>query len=108
MALGIDLQPGDYTGVIIPHPIGIVIHSTAKFGRGVIVYQNVSIASSPRARQAATIGDGVLLGAGSVIIGPVTIGAGAKVGANAVVTRDVPPGAVVVGAPAREVVRQTQ
>lgn len=44
---------------------------------------------------------GASLGSGAVVLGGVRIGAGAIVGAGAVVTRDVPPGAVVVGSPAR-------
>jgi UDP-2-acetamido-3-amino-2,3-dideoxy-glucuronate N-acetyltransferase len=46
--------------------------------------------------------DGATIGSGATILGGVTIGAGATVGAGAVVTRDVPPGATVVGNPARE------
>jgi len=46
------------------------------------------------------------IGSGAVILGGVTIGEGAMVGAGAVVTRDVPPGAVVAGVPARALARQ--
>jgi UDP-2-acetamido-3-amino-2,3-dideoxy-glucuronate N-acetyltransferase len=44
---------------------------------------------------------GASVGSGAVVLGGVTIGAGALVGAGAVVTRDVAPGAVVAGCPAR-------
>jgi len=44
---------------------------------------------------------GASIGSGAVILGGVTIGPGALVGAGAVVTRDVAPGAVVAGVPAR-------
>jgi acetyltransferase-like isoleucine patch superfamily enzyme len=46
--------------------------------------------------------DGATIGSGATILGGVTVGADSTVGAGAVVTRDVPPGATVVGNPARE------
>jgi UDP-2-acetamido-3-amino-2,3-dideoxy-glucuronate N-acetyltransferase len=49
-----------------------------------------------------TVERGVSIGSGAVILGGVTIGEGARIGAGAVVTRDVPPGALVAGVPARE------
>lgn len=50
-----------------------------------------------------TVGDLAFVGAGATVLPELTIGAGALVGAGAVVTRDVPPGAVVTGNPARVV-----
>jgi acetyltransferase-like isoleucine patch superfamily enzyme len=52
--------------------------------------------------------DGASLGSGAIILGGVRIGAGALVGAGAVVTHDVPPGATVVGSPARPLARDSQ
>ena len=49
---------------------------------------------------------GASIGAGAVIVCGVTIGENAMVGAGAVVTRDVPPGAVVAGNPARDIKRK--
>lgn len=47
------------------------------------------------------IGDRVRIGAGAIVIGPITIGDDAVIGAGAVVVKDVPPGAVVGGVPAK-------
>lgn len=47
------------------------------------------------------IGDGVFIGTGVVIVKPVCIGDWAVIGANSVITKDVPPGAIVAGSPAR-------
>ena len=51
------------------------------------------------------IGNNVWIGANAAIIGSVTIGDRAVVGANSVVTRDVAPGTIVAGSPAREIRR---
>ena len=48
----------------------------------------------------ATLEDGCLIGIGAIVLNGVTVGAGALVAAGAVVTRDVPPGTLVMGAPA--------
>jgi len=45
--------------------------------------------------------DGVLIGAGAIILGNITIGAGAKIGAGSIVLIDVPPHTTAVGNPAR-------
>jgi serine O-acetyltransferase len=45
--------------------------------------------------------NGVIVGSGAQILGPITVGADARVGANAVVNKDVPPGCTAIGIPAR-------
>jgi serine O-acetyltransferase len=50
-----------------------------------------------------TIGDGVVIGSGAQVLGPIEVGKGAKIGANSVVTKDVDAGQTVVGIPAKPV-----
>ncbi|WP_353477575.1 DapH/DapD/GlmU-related protein [Microbacterium sp. zg-YB36] len=52
-----------------------------------------------------TLGDRCEVGAGAVLIGPISVGADAKIGAGSVVVKDVPEGTTAVGNPAR-IVRQ--
>ncbi len=54
-----------------------------------------------RRKHRTTIGDGAFLGVDTMLVAPITVGAGARTGAGAVVTRDVPPGKLAVGVPAR-------
>ena len=100
---GIEIHPGATIGrrFFIDHGMGVVLGETAEIGDDVMMYHDVTLGgrSLERTKRHPTIGDGVVLGAGSRVLGPVTIGAGARIGANAVVVRDVPPGAVVVGVP---------
>lgn len=82
-------------GLLLVHPNGIVIHPQARIGVNCLIFQQVTIVKG------VTIGGNVDIGAGAKIIRPVAIGDRAQIGANAVVTHDVPPGATVVGIPAR-------
>lgn len=88
--------------VRLDHFGGMILGARA-IGSDVILRQNTTLGiNSPRDLNAKpTLGDGVQVGAGAVIVGDITIGAGAIVGANAVVTRDVAPGTIVGGVPAR-------
>jgi serine O-acetyltransferase len=88
-------------GLALPHPYGIVIHDRARIGSGCTVMQHVTIGSSPEKSGVPTLGDGVFVGVGAVILGEVKIGTRARIGANSVVLSDVPDGATAVGAPAR-------
>ena len=94
-------------GLIIPHG-HVVIDGVVKIGRNCAINPWVTIGLSNSRRlgfslQGPTIGDGVYIGTGAKLLGPITVGDGARIGANAVVIDDVPPGATVVGAPARVV-----
>lgn len=92
-------------GFVLPHPGGIVIGS-ARIGQNVTLYQNVTLGA--RSFDGAydlstrpTLEDGVIVGAGAVILGPVTVGAGATVAANSLVLDDVAPKTTVMGVPAK-------
>ena len=102
-ATGVEIHPGATIGrrFFIDHGMGVVIGETAEVGDDVMIYHDVTLGgrSLNRTKRHPTIGDGVVIGAGARVLGPVVVGAGAQVGANAVVVRDVPEGAVVVGVP---------
>ncbi len=88
--------------VKFPHPVGIVIGDGAVIGRGVRIYQNVTIGLTENmARNEAvnypTIEDEVFIYAGAVIFGGIVVGARSVIGANAIVSRSVPPDSVVFG-----------
>jgi serine O-acetyltransferase len=90
-------------GLVLVHPVGVVINSKVRGGNGVIIESSVVIGDekglSPQ------LGNDVFVGSGAKIIGGVVVGAGARVGANAVVVTDIPENSTAVGIPAR-VVRQ--
>lgn len=104
-ATGIEIHPGAQIGrrVFIDHGMGVVIGETAEIGADVTMYQGVTLGGTGRERgkRHPTVGDRVLLGAGAVVLGPITIGHDSRIGANAVVLKPVPPGCTVVGVPGR-------
>lgn len=86
-------------GIRFPHLNGIVINNLARIGNRCTIFHQVTIGIASGGHVGApVIGDGVTIGAGSKIIGPVVIGDEAIIGANAVITKSVPKGATVVGA----------
>lgn len=103
----IDIHPGAKIGrrFFIDHGAGVVIGETAEIGNDVTLYHGVTLGGtswSPGKRH-PTLEDGVVVGAGAKILGPVTIGKGTRVGANSVVINSTPPEVTVVGIPARPV-----
>lgn len=102
---GIEIHPGATIGrrFFIDHGMGVVIGETAEVGDDVMLYHGVTLGGRTRdaGKRHPTLGDGVAVGAGAKILGPVTIGAGSVVGANAVVTRDAPADSILVGVPAK-------
>ena len=105
MVTGIEIHPGAQIGrrLFIDHGMGVVIGETSVIGDDVTLYHHVTLGGvtwSPGKRH-PTVGDGVVMGAGAQVLGPITVGRDARIGANAVVLKDVPPGATMVGIPAR-------
>jgi serine O-acetyltransferase len=107
MVTAIDIHPGAEIGrnFFIDHGF-VVIGETAHIGDDVTIYQQVTLGgtnptSGIGGKRHPTLEDGAIIGSGAQVLGPITVGARARVGANSVVTRDVPPGATMVGIPAR-------
>ena len=87
--------------VVIAHQGGIVIASNTVIGDDCLIRQNVTIGMAAEGGRSPSLGQGVQVGAGAVIVGDVMIGAGAIIGPNAVVTSDVPARARVIAARSR-------
>ncbi|MFT4219419.1 MAG: serine O-acetyltransferase [Microbacterium sp.] len=102
---GIEIHPGARIGrrFFIDHGMGVVIGETAEVGDDVMLYHGVTLGGRTRdgGKRHPTLEDGVAVGAGAKLLGPIVVGARATVGANAVVTKDAPPDSVVVGVPAK-------
>jgi serine O-acetyltransferase len=102
---GIEIHPGATIGrrFFIDHGMGVVIGETAEIGDDVTLYHGVTLGGTSwkEGKRHPTLADGVVVGAGAKILGPITVGAGAKIGSNAVVVKNVPAGATAAGIPAR-------
>lgn len=103
----IDIHPGARIGkrLFIDHGF-TVIGETSQIGDDVTIYQCVTLGGTnptngKAGKRHPTLSDGVIVGSGAQILGPITVGERARVGANAVVTEDVPGGATMVGVKAR-------
>ncbi len=111
---GIEIHPGAKIGrrFFIDHGMGVVIGETSEIGDDVTLYHGVTLGgvapsvdsdSQRDQKRHPTLEDGVIIGSGAQVLGPITVGRCARVGANAVVTKDVPPNTTVVGIPAKAV-----
>ena len=111
---GIEVHPAAVIGddLFIDHGMGVVIGETSEIGDGVTLYHGVTLGgvapsvdshNQRNTKRHPTLEDGVIIGSGAQVLGPIVVGRNARVGANAVVTKDVAAGTTVVGIPARVV-----
>jgi len=102
---GIEIHPGATIGrrVFIDHGMGVVIGETSEIGDDCLIYKGVVLGGTTlvKKKRHPTLGNRVVVGSNSTILGAITIGDGARIGSNSVVVKSVPPGATVVGVPGR-------
>jgi len=102
---GIEIHPGAVIGkrFFIDHGMGVVIGETAVIGDDCTLYHGVTLGGTSwkKGKRHPSLGNGVVVGAGAKVLGPIDIGHEARIGSNAVVIRTVPEGATVIGIPGR-------
>ena len=104
---GIEIHPACQIGknLFIDHGMGIVIGSTSIIGDNCLIYHNVTLGSilptKSDEKRHPTIGNNVIIGSGSKILGNIKIGNNVKIGANSVVLDDIPNNSTVVGVKAK-------
>ena len=97
--IGVKAQFGP--GLVLIHPIGVVINSSVCAGKNIFIESSVVIGDNRG--QIPVLEDDIFIGSGAKIIGGVRLGSGSRVGANAVVLHSVAAGSTVVGIPAKSV-----
>ena len=101
---GVEIHPGASIGrrFFIDHGMGVVIGETTEIGDDVLLYQGVVLGGTSLAhkKRHPTLGDGVVVGAGAIVLGAITIGARSRIGAGSVVLHEIPPDTTVFGVPA--------
>ncbi|MCI8569553.1 MAG: serine O-acetyltransferase [Bacilli bacterium] len=104
---GIEIHPGATIGkrLFIDHGMGIVIGETAIIGDDVTIYHGVTLGgvSTAKKKRHPTIGNNVMIGCCSIILGDIKIGNNSKIGANSVVLKNVKSNTTVVGIPAKKI-----
>jgi serine O-acetyltransferase len=99
-AVALEINCGDIgPGLCSYHGFATIL-TAERIGEDCLFAQQVTVGYDDRGGS-PTIGDRVRIGAGAIVIGPISIGDDAVIGAGAVVVKDVPEGAVVGGVPAR-------
>lgn len=95
-------------GLVLPHPIGIVVHPEAEIGPNCVLMQNTTLGltgthGGPENRRAPRLEGWVDVSTGAQVLGPVTVGYRGQVAANAVALADVPRYTIVGGIPAKPI-----
>ena len=102
---GIEIHPGAMLGrrLFIDHGMGVVIGETSEIGDDCLIYKGVVLGGTTleKKKRHPTLGNRVIIGSNSTVLGAITIGDGARIGSGSVVVKSVPPGATVVGVPGR-------
>ncbi|WP_420589892.1 serine O-acetyltransferase [Bacterioplanoides sp.] len=108
---GIEIHPGATIGrrFFIDHGMGVVIGETAEIGDDCTLYHGVTLGGTSwnKGKRHPTLKNGVVVGAGAKVLGPIVVGENARIGSNAVVTKEVPEAVTVVGIPGRIVRKAT-
>lgn len=109
---GVDIHPGAKIGrrFFIDHGAGVVIGETVEIGDDVLMYQGAILGGTTmkKEKRHPTVGNNVVIGASSVVLGPITIGDNVKIGSGSVVLKSIPSEATVVGVPGRIVEEQQE
>jgi len=102
---GIEIHPGAKIGrrLFIDHGMGVVIGETTEIGDDCLIYKGVVLGGTTleKKKRHPTLGNRVIIGSNSTVLGAITIGDGARIGSGSVVVKSVPTGATVVGVPGR-------
>jgi serine O-acetyltransferase len=102
---GIEIHPGAKIGrrLFIDHGMGVVIGETTEIGDDCLIYKGVVLGGTTleKKKRHPTLGNRVIIGSNSTVLGAITIGDGARIGSGSVVVKPVPVGATVVGVPGR-------
>jgi serine O-acetyltransferase len=108
---GIEIHPGAKIGrrLFIDHGMGVVIGETTEIGNDCLIYKGVVLGGTTleKRKRHPTLGNRVIVGSNSTVLGAITIGDGARIGSGSVVVKSVPSGATVVGVPGRVVESMT-
>ena len=102
---GIEIHPGAIIGrrFFIDHGMGVVIGETSEIGDDCMMYHGVTLGGTTwdKVKRHPTLMDGVIIGAGAKILGPITLGKNVRVGSNSVVVKSIDDNCTVVGIPGR-------